>query len=81
MEDCGGTDERRKNCQTRPCPQWSNWFYPNKDSKKNSLCWNEHEHRQHYCFTDKLLRDADDISQKGKQVKYRDCQGTHVLRY
>lgn len=74
-EDCGSNDEKRKNCQTRPCPQWSDWSYVNTDTKKNSLCWNEFNDKQHYCFTNTNLRQRDDPSQIGKIIKFRDCQG------
>ena len=74
-EDCGGNDEKRKNCQTRPCPLWSDWSYVHTDSDKASLCWNKYDTKQHHCFTDSQLRNQNDDSQIGTKIKYRDCQG------
>ena len=74
-EDCGGNDTKKKNCETRPCPLWSDWQYTHTDSQRISLCWNEASDQQHYCYTDSKLRSINHESQQGTKTKFRDCQG------
>ena len=73
-EDCGGNDTKKKNCETRPCPLWSEWSYnhteKDDDSKiKKIICWNELKNEEHFCHLNQ------NNPQKGTKTKYRDCQG------
>ena len=74
-KDCGEKSIQQKNCETRPCPLWSEWTYKDTDDSKNSLCWNELNDKQHFCHADSNLRRRNDPSQIGTRTKFRDCQG------
>ena len=74
-KDCGEINTHQTNCETRPCPLWSEWSYKNIDAERKSLCWNEHSNKQHFCYTNKKLRDRNHPSQLGTRTKHRDCQG------